>query len=215
MITSSKNRSNCFPNNKIWGIGASVFLVLLLCLFPVTFLSAQEEPVQSEAVEEPPQDNLVIVLDPGHGGMADDGRPEGGVYDGFVEKEMNLIVAQAMKEELEKYENVTVYLTRTGDQRLSLEERVNFAKSVNADFLFCLHFNLSKDHNTLFGAECWVSAFGRYYSEGYTFADIEMEALEKLGLYSRGIKTRLNDKGTDYYGIIRLSVEQHPPCVLL
>lgn len=215
MITSSKNRSNCFPNNKIWGIGASVFLVLLLCLFPVTFLSAQEEPVQSEAVEEPPQDNLVIVLDPGHGGMADDGRPEGGVYDGFVEKEMNLIVAQAMKEELEKYENVTVYLTRTGDQKLSLEERVNFAKSVNADFLFCLHFNLSKDHNTLFGAECWVSAFGRYYSEGYTFADIEMEALEKLGLYSRGIKTRLNDKGTDYYGIIRLSVEQDLPCVLI
>lgn len=215
MITSSKNRSNCFPNNKIWGIGASVFLVLLLCLFPVTFLSAQEEPVQSEAVEEPPQDNLVIVLDPGHGGMADDGRPEGGVYDGFVEKEMNLIVAQAMKEELEKYENVTVYLTRTGDQRLSLEERVNFAKSLNADFLFCLHFNLSKDHNTLFGAECWVSAFGRYYSEGYTFADIEMEALEKLGLYSRGIKTRLNDKGTDYYGIIRLSVEQDLPCVLI
>lgn len=215
MITGSKNRSNCFPNNKIWGIGASVFLVLLLCLFPVTFLSAQEEPVQSEAVEEPPQDNLVIVLDPGHGGMADDGRPEGGVYDGFVEKEMNLIVAQAMKEELEKYENVTVYLTRTGDQRLSLEERVNFAKSVNADFLFCLHFNLSKDHNTLFGAECWVSAFGRYYSEGYTFADIEMEALEKLGLYSRGIKTRLNDKGTDYYGIIRLSVEQDLPCVLI
>lgn len=205
-------------------------LASLLCLLPAEHLSAQEEPVPApegtpvseeepsgaqETVEEPPKDKLVIVLDPGHGGMADDGRPEGGVYDGFVEKELNLIVAEAMKEELEKYQDVTVYLTRTGDQKLSLEERVNYAKSVDADFLFCLHFNLSKDHNTLFGAECWVSAFGRYYSEGYAFAAIEMEALEKLGLYSRGIKTRLNDRGTDYYGIIRLSVEQDLPCVLI
>ena len=205
-------------------------LVSLLCLLPAKHLSEQEEPVPApegtpesgeeppgtqETVEEPPKDKLVIVLDPGHGGMADDGRPEGGVYDGFVEKELNLIVAEAMKEELEKYQDVTVYLTRTGDQKLSLEERVNYAKSVDADFLFCLHFNLSKDHNTLFGAECWVSAFGRYYSEGYAFAAIEMEALEKLGLYSRGIKTRLNDRGTDYYGIIRLSVEQDLPCVLI
>lgn len=217
-------------HNKISAAAVCAFLVLFLCLLPANRLSAQEEPAPApegapvsgeepaaaEPVpEEQPADKLVIVLDPGHGGMADDGRPEGGVYDGFVEKELNLIVAEAMKEELEKYEGVTVYLTRTGDQKLSLEERVNYAKSVDADFLFCLHFNLSKDHNTLFGAECWVSAFGRYYSEGYAFADIEMEALEKLGLYSRGIKTRLNDRGTDYYGIIRLSVEQDLPCVLI
>ena len=220
----------CFPYNIICRIGAGAFLTALLCLLPVKYLSAQEEPVsvqegapapadtaaQADTVlEELPQDKLVIVLDPGHGGTGDDGQPEGGVYDGFVEKELNLIVAEAMKEELEKYEGVTVYMTRTGDQKLSLEERVNYAKSVDADFLFCLHFNLSKDHNTLFGAECWVSAFGRYYSEGYAFAAIEMEALEKLGLYSRGIKTRLNDRGTDYYGILRHSVEQDLPCVLI
>ncbi len=213
--------------NKMSIALAGFLLAAFFCLIPGKRLYAQEEPVPApesipaaeatggEASAELPADQLVIVLDPGHGGAKEDGSPEGGVYDGFMEKEMNLIVAQAMKEELEKYEDVTVYLTRSGDQRLSLEERVNFAKSVNADFLFCLHFNLSKDHNTLFGAECWVSAFGRYYSEGRAFADIEMEALEGLGLYSRGIKTRLNDKGTDYYGIIRLSVEQDLPCVLI
>ena len=90
-----------------------------------------------------------------------------------------------------------------------------FAKGVDADFLFCLHYNLSKDHNTLFGAECWVSAFGRRYSEGYAFADIEMAALEELGLYSRGIKTRLGKQGEDYYGIIRHSREQELTCVLI
>lgn len=172
--------------------------------------TAPEDAVTGEGTEEQSAEKLVIVIDPGHGG-----EEEGGMYDSFVEKELTLITAKAMKEELEKYEDVTVYLTREDDRKLSLEERVAFAKEVNADFLFCLHYNLSKDHNTLFGAECWVSAFGRHYSEGYAFADIEIGALEDLGLYSRGIKTRLGKKGTDYYGIIRHAAEQDLTCVLI
>lgn len=168
------------------------------------------EDAAGEEVQELPEEKLVIVIDPGHGG-----EEEGGMYDSFVEKDMTLITAKVMKEELEKYEDVTVYLTREDDRKLSLEERVAFAKEVNADFLFCLHYNLSQDHNTLFGAECWVSAFGRHYSEGYAFADIEIEALEDLGLYSRGIKTRLGKLDTDYYGIIRHAVEQDMTCVLI
>ena len=164
-----------------------------------------DDPEQP-AVERP----IIIVIDPGHGGDE-----EGGMYDSFVEKDMTLITAQVMKSELEKYENVKVYLTRTGDTKLSLEDRVAYAKSVDADFLFCLHYNLSADHNTLFGAECWVSAFDRYYSEGTSFASIEMEALVDLGLYSRGINTRLNKDGLDYYGIIRHAREQELTCVLI
>lgn len=172
---------------------------------------AQEDAAAGEGeMTDMPEEKLVVVIDPGHGG-----EEEGGMYDSFVEKNMTLITAKVMKEELEKYEDVTVYLTREDDRKLSLEERVAFAKEVNADFLFCLHYNLSKDHNTLFGAECWVSAFGRHYSEGYAFADIEIEALKDLGLYPRGIKTRLGKQATDYYGIIRHSVEQDLTCVLI
>lgn len=172
-----------------------------------------EEPVQASAsdIEELPEEKetVVIVIDPGHGG-----ENLGAEYGDYTEKEMTLIVAQAMKEELEKYEGVTVYLTRTGDEDLTLDERCEYAKSVDADFLFCLHFNMSKYH-TLFGAECWVSAFGEAYSKGFSFASIEIEMLQELGLYSRGIKTRLNDEGIDYYGIIRHSVEREMPCVLI
>lgn len=154
-------------------------------------------------------DSVVIVIDPGHGG-----ENLGAEYEDYTEKEMTLIVAKAMKEELEQYEGITVYLTRTGDEDLSLEERCEYAASVNADFLFCLHFNMSEYH-TLFGAETWISAFGEQYSRGYAFADIEIGLLQEMGLYSRGIKTRLNDKGEDYYGIIRHSAEQNMPCVLI
>lgn len=219
----------------------SVYLTILfwcilsdICFLPVLQLQAQElnpasegtpampiaesQPsvtddfVIPEAVPAVPQTEtapIVIVIDPGHGGGE-----EGGLYENFIEKDMNLIVANAMKSELEKYEGVTVYLTRTGDQKLSLAERSAYAKSVNADIMFCLHFNLSGSH-TLFGAECWVSAFGEEYSRGRSFAEIEIQMLKELGLYSRGIKTRLNDEGTDYYGIIRTASELDLTCVLI
>lgn len=203
--------------------GIGILAVLLGIFFDMSFSSAQEaeyddpegSPVTAAAAQEgessqETREDIVIVIDPGHGGDQ-----EGGMYDAFVEKDMTLITAKAMKEELEQYDGVQVYLTREDDRRMSLEERVARAKEVQADMLFCLHYNLSKDHNTLFGAECWVSAFERYYSEGRSFADIEIRALEDLGLYSRGIKTRLNDDGLDYYGIIRHAREQELTCVLI
>lgn len=169
-----------------------------------------DEKTDNGGLQEPAeQEPIVIVIDPGHGG-----ENLGGEYEDYTEKEMTIVVANAMKEELEKYEGITVYLTRSGDQDLDLEERCEFAQSVNADFMFCLHFNLSEYH-TLFGAECWVSAFGENYSKGYSFASVEIDMLQDIGLYSRGIKTRLNDRGTDYYGIIRHATERDIPCVLI
>lgn len=178
-------------------------------LFSLILVSIwQLQSVVSHAQEEKPE-QIVVVIDPGHGG-----ENLGGQYEDYIEKELTLVTANAMKEELEKYEGITVYMTRTGDQGLSLDERCAFAESVNADFMFCLHYNLSEYH-TLFGAECWVSAFGENYSKGYSFASVEIDMLQELGLYSRGIKTRLNDRGIDYYGILRHSAERNVPCVLI
>lgn len=168
-----------------------------------------EDGQSGEETVSAAEDSIIVVIDPGHGG-----ENLGGEYEDYTEKEMTIVVANAMKEELEKYEGITVYLTRNGDQELDLEERCEFAESVNADFMFCLHFNLSEYH-TLFGAECWVSAFGENYSKGYGFASVEIDMLQKLGLYSRGIKTRLNKQGIDYYGIIRHAAERDIPCVLI
>jgi N-acetylmuramoyl-L-alanine amidase len=185
-------------------------------------LYASAAPVVAAADTADPQENadavlaetgsapVVVVLDPGHGGSN-----EGGQYGELSEKDLTLKVAEAMKEELEKYENITVYLTRTEDVDMSLAERVRFAESVDADFLFCLHFNMSEAHE-LYGAECWVSAYGESYAKGYDFASIEMEMLTELGLYDRGIKTRLLESGdADYYGIIRFSTAAQLPSVII
>lgn len=209
MISWFRTEAGLFNIRAIRGACCPLFFITFVIIFLVfsdIFGMADDCCATVFADETKP---IVIVIDPGHGG-----ENLGGQYEDYTEKEITLITAMAMKEELDKYEGITVYLTRTGDAELSLQERCDFAASVNADFLFCLHYNLSANH-TLFGAETWVSAFGEQYSKGYTFASIEIGLLQEMGLYSRGIKTRLNEDGVDYYGIIRHSTEYGIPCVLI
>lgn len=154
-------------------------------------------------------DRVVVVIDPGHGG-----ENEGTIENGFQEKSMTLKTAMAMYEELTKYDNVTVFLTRTDDRDMSLKERAEFAESVNADFLFSIHYNASINHN-LFGSEVWVSAQAPYNVYGYQFGYVQLSAMQEMGLFLRGIKTRLNDRQTDYYGIIREATQLGIPSVII
>lgn len=126
---------------------------------------------------------MVIVIDPGHGGENRGGEVPGQ----FLEKELTLQTAQAMKQTLEQFEGVEVYLTRTTDQELSLEERAQIAKAYGADFLFSLHYNMSSEHN-LYGSEVWTSAFGQYYSAGQTFGRLQLAEMAGKGQYIRGVK---------------------------
>ncbi len=153
--------------------------------------------------------DVVVVIDPGHGG-----ENLGAEWEDHTEKDMTMVIANAMKEELEKYEGVSVYLTREDDTDLSLQERCDIADAVHADFLFCLHLNMFETHD-VYGSEVWIPSKGKNYVKGYQFADIVLGEFEDLGLYIRGIKTRLNDRGGEYYGILRHSEEYGYPCALV
>ena len=79
----------------------------------------------------------VILLDPGHGG-----KDSGAVgYSGAVrEADLNFNTAVAVMNELRK-RGATVYLTRSGDSTLSLEERKAIARSVKPDVYISIHGN--------------------------------------------------------------------------
>lgn len=183
-----------------------VSFAIIMSLFSFLFLPSFT--IKTEAANKP----VVIVIDPGHGGTGD--RNLGAQYNGFSEKDLTLKVANAMKAELEKYDNVTVYLTRTTDGFISLEDRAAFAKNVNADFVYSIHLNASTEHN-FYGSEVWTSAFGSFYQAGYDFGQIESGELSTLGLYQKGVKSKLGSTGKDYYGIIRASVARNIPCVII
>lgn len=156
--------------------------------------------------------NVVVVIDPGHGGDN-----LGGQTEEYIEQELTLEVARYMKERLEQYEGVDVYLTHDTlmDKDISREDRIKIAVDYNADFVFSLHFNMSENHD-LFGAEVWTSAFGECYARGQEFARIEMEGLHgELGFFDRGIKTRLGKDGDDYYGMILYGRKNNIPTVII
>ncbi|MCI9674743.1 MAG: N-acetylmuramoyl-L-alanine amidase [Lachnospiraceae bacterium] len=153
-------------------------------------------------------DKLVIVIDPGHGG---DNR--GTIENNHEEKFMTMTTALAMYEELQRYDNVEVYLTRTEDVKLSLKERAEFAVSVDADFMFSIHYNASANHE-LYGSEVWVSSVAPYNGYGLQFGHEFLSEAREMGLLVRGVKTRLGDEG-DYYGIIRESVALNLPALII
>ena len=182
----------------------SVFLAAMLIVQPLTVCAVQPEQAQKS------DKNIVVMIDPGHGGTN-----LGGQIPGLDEKNMTLVTALAMKEELEKYDGVTVYLTRYGDETLSLQERAQAAAAVNADFLFSLHYNKAVPPR-LYGAEVWIPSLGDNYAKGYAAGDLILNELcDQYGLYRRGIKTRVNARGTDYYGIIQHSVSLGIPAVII
>lgn len=152
---------------------------------------------------------VVIVIDPGHGGETN-----GGEYGDCMEKDINWYVGSRVAELLKQYDHVEVYLTRQGDETVSLEDRCALADEVDADFMFSLHFNMSEDHQ-YYGCEFWIPSEGELYARSYDFAAIGEEALQSFGLYSRGIKVRFNSRGTDYYAINRFCAEyQIPSCII-
>lgn len=153
-------------------------------------------------------ENKVIVIDAGHGGDN-----LGAQVNDIVEKEITLKVAKAMYDRLSLYEGVDVYMTREEDKGLSLKQRAIIAKDYDADYMIALHFNASESH-LLYGTECWVP-FDNFYEETYTLASYFIDEMTGLGLYNRGIKTRLNDDGDNYYGIIRESEKRDIPCLLV
>lgn len=153
-------------------------------------------------------DKIIVVIDPGHGGD----NLGTAVLDGY-EKDYNLKVAKAMYDHLSLYEGVEVYLTRDTDKALTLKKRAQIAEKKNADYLISLHFNASESHLS-YGTECWVP-YDDFYEETYEFASYFINELTGIGLYNRGIKTRLNDEGDNYYGIIRENEKLDIPCVLV
>ncbi len=217
LFDKDKNKTDRFPENlALTGNRPFAFIdwedslmkrcgrfFVALFLFFLLWGTEGKSEASAEGFYYPPDTDgqLVVVIDAGHGG-----KNLGADYNGFLEKEMNMTVANAMYEELSKYEGITVYLTHTEDTDMSIQARADFAASVNADFVFCLHFNMSPE-NKLFGSEVWVSAFGELNREGYRFGCIQMDAMKEMGLFIRGVKTRFNDKGEDYYGILRFCNE--------
>jgi len=91
-------------------------------------------PLASESVVS----SIVIVIDPGHGG-ADTGAVGSS---GTQEKDVVLAISKKLSAVIgRKIKNAKVYLTRSDDKTLDLDDRVKFANGKKADVFISIHAN--------------------------------------------------------------------------
>lgn len=176
----------------------------------IAFILICADTKQVEAYEE-----VVIVIDPGHGGSGEEDESNSGAINDLIqEKDVNLITANALADYLEEYGNVAVYLTRTEDVKMTLQERVDYAKQLDADYLISVHYNASANHN-FFGTEIYTSAFGQMYAKGHALSECIMNKWSESGEFEKDIKTRIGKNGADYYGLIRMGTAAEIPTIIL
>jgi N-acetylmuramoyl-L-alanine amidase len=82
----------------------------------------------------------VVVIDAGHGG-----HDPGALGDRTHEKDITLAAARTLKARLERTGRFKVVLTRNSDVFVPLEDRVQIARSANADLFISLHADVGAD----------------------------------------------------------------------
>ena len=120
---------------------------LILNLAPVpsaAFLATVRiEPSESPPLplRKPPPLRRLITLDPGHGG-----RDPGAVsLEGVKEKTVVLTFARELRAVLEASGRYRVAMTRDGDNRVGLWQRVAIARNAGADVLLSIHVDRADD----------------------------------------------------------------------
>ncbi|MGF6926994.1 N-acetylmuramoyl-L-alanine amidase [Chitinophaga sp. W2I13] len=126
--------------------------------------------------------NMVIGLDPGHGGS----NPGATGLTGAVEKNMTLVLSLQLKALLEK-EGATVIMSRTTEKFVANEDRLSFFRRADPDLLLSIHLNASGNPVDVYGT-------ATYYKQPFCEplnAAIH-ERLLQTGLYDFGNNSGFN-----------------------
>ena len=132
-----------------------------------------------------------VFIGVGHGG-----KDPGANSDYMTEKEYNLktakLVAQYLKEAGVEYK-----LSRTADVDTDMDSKVAMCNAYNPDLVIDVHYNAGGGT----GFEVYYSRVG---GTSKTLAENINTEMKKL-MKSRGVKTKLDSNGRDYFAIIRLT----------
>ena len=133
---------------------------------------------------------MKVFIGVGHGGS-----DPGAVANNTKEKDLNLSIALACRDELVRH-GVSVKMSRDKDEYDPIGEEVNECNAYGPDLAVDIHNNAGGGD----GGEVFYSHLG---GKGKTLAENILAEIVKTGQNSRGIKTRVNSQGKDYYAFIR------------
>ena len=133
---------------------------------------------------------MKVFIGVGHGGS-----DPGAVANGVKEKDLNLSIALACRDELVRH-GVEVKMSRTKDENDPIGEEVNECNAYGPDLAVDIHNNAGGGD----GGEVFHSYLG---GKGKTLAENILAEIVNIGQNSRGCKIRKNANGNDYYAFIR------------
>ena len=122
---------------------------------------------------------ITIVINPGHGG-SDIGCANGNL----AEKNVTLNIARKIQNNLSRYEDVNVILTRTGDYDIDLASRAMIARNNNANLYISLHINDEANHKAT-GSQMYVPFYEgtKHYNSNMTrLANLIQDKLGAIGI---------------------------------
>lgn len=131
-----------------------------------------------------------IYVGVGHGGS-----DSGAVSGKHKEKDYALDIANACTAELKRC-GATVMQSRTSDVYESAAAKIKECNAFAPDVALDIHLNAGGGN----GFEVYRSISG---GRGTTLAEKIEAAVKSIGQNSRGVKTKVNSAGKDYFGIIR------------
>ena len=140
-----------------------------------------------------------VFIGVGHGGS-----DPGAVANGFKEEDLNLAIALACRDELKRH-GVTVGISRTKDEEDTLSMEVAECNEFAPDLAVEIHNNAGGGD----GVEIYHRISG---GTSKILAQNVLNEIVVIGQNSRGLKTRKDENGNDYYGWIRRTIA---PAILI
>lgn len=116
--------------------------------------TARKAAVPSVAKTKPEDDlrDVVVVLDPGHGGKDTGAIGKTGSY----EKNIVLQASRSLHRMLNDRFGITAYLTRQDDRYIPLRERIQIARRRSADVFVSIHADSAPKSSTVRGASVYM-----------------------------------------------------------
>lgn len=133
---------------------------------------------------------MKVFIGVGHGGS-----DPGAVANGVQEKDLNLDIAKACRNELKSH-GISVKMSRTKDENDTISEEIKECNAYGPDLAVDIHNNAGGGD----GSEVYYHFGG---GTGKVLAENILAEIVKIGQNSRGTKIKMNSKGKDYYGFIR------------
>ena len=235
---------NNMITRKLWKKITGAFLCMAMAgtLFGCGGSAATEQTTVPDAAETEStgtaasSDKVVILIDPGH----DSAHPGATGIGGVKEEDLTLQLGEMLKEELQQYSNVEIYMTRETsacpypDAASSVEDnrqRCAYAEEIGADFMISLHFNSGSGDETANGSMVLIqnTNYEPTYNEmGQELGNLILSNLSTLGFANKGLQTKdMTDdvepeqqtypdgSRSDYYAILHHAKLHHVPAVIV